>query len=417
MSQFALSGVSLFVGKKKGGPMVRVCFLSGARYEKPLDARSEKKFRLLQVLGELFVIGFAQGLRPRRFTEHARFYLFPKLPLPVLRYATLFIVGPLLALWIVFRHGVQVLVAQSPHEGFAAALAKRIARICGQRIVLVVEGHGDFEESVFRYRHVLLPRLYRFLMRRVAQFTLDQADVLRAVSQSTRQQLERWTHGKPFVQFPTWTDIDVFLHVGGEEDSVSRDILYAGVLIPLKGVHHLTNAFVNLMEDFPQTRLIIVGPEENRTYAAALRAQAGQLNLDGRVHFMGRISQVELARRMRKACVFVLPTYSEGLPRVVFEAMAVGLPVVASAVSGIPEIVQEGVTGFLVPPGDEVELAERLRWLLAHPQEAKEMGRRARIIAAQRFSTAAYVQGYQRILATAQVVLDTGESSHASAPV
>jgi len=76
---------------------MKVCFLGGARYSQPLDAASEKKWRLLSGLGEMFVIGFSQDIRPRRFTQHAHFYLLPKFPLPVFRYLAMFTIGPALA--------------------------------------------------------------------------------------------------------------------------------------------------------------------------------------------------------------------------------------------------------------------------------------------------------------------------------
>jgi len=222
---------------------------------------------------------------------------------------------------------------------------------------------------------------------------------LRAVSNSTRQQLERWAPGKAIFQFPAWTDIDPFLEAGVKRDSqISQNIIYAGVLIPRKGIHHLVAVFAHIARDFPQACLVLTGREENRTYAAELKAQMKQIGVNGRVELVGEISKLELARRMQQACVFVLPTYSEGLPRVVYEAMAAGLPVIASAVSGIPDIVQNGVTGFLVQPGDEAALAERIRWFLEHPDESFAMGRHARMSAEQFFSTEAYVQEYARML-------------------
>src|SRR5438093_7836832 len=302
---------------------VKICFLSSARYGEPLDTTNEKKFLALKSLGELFVVGFSKDFRPRRFTEHVRFYLLPKLPIPILRYAEIFMVGSPLVLWLIFRHGVQVLVAQSPYEGFAAALAKKIAGWLGYRIVLVVESHGDFEESLFLQRRVALAGLYRFLMRHAARFSLTHADSLRAISNSTKLQLERQSPGKPIVRFPAWTDIEVFLQAGGSrEQNFPQSILYAGVLTPLKGVHHLINAFVGLAQEFPQARLVLVGHEENKSYAAQLKEQVKRFGLDERVQFIGVMPQVELALWMRKACVFVLPSVSEGLGRVGVEAMA-----------------------------------------------------------------------------------------------
>jgi glycosyltransferase involved in cell wall biosynthesis len=393
---------------------IKVCFIGGTRYSQPLEATSEKKFRVLKALAELFVIGFSQDLRPRRFTEHARLYLLPKLPFPVLRYAEVSIIGLPLILWLIVRHGAQILVAQSPYEGFVTAWAKRIASWLGYRVVLVVESHGDFEESLFLQRRVLLPRVYRFLMRFLVNFTRSHADLLRAVSNSTSEQLERRIPGKRNFQFPAWTDIEVFLRAGAnEKEDCCQNILYAGVLVPRKGVHHLIDAFVCVASDFPQTRLFIVGHEENKTYAAELKEQVGQLGLDGRVQFVGQVRQAELVLWMRRACVLVLPTYSEGLPRIVFEAMAIGKPVISSPVSGIPQVVQDGITGFLVSPGKEAALAEKIRWVLEHPAETQAMGQRARAFAERFFSTEVYVDGYRQIFEVAQALLTEEEEHHA----
>jgi glycosyltransferase involved in cell wall biosynthesis len=378
--------------------LVKVCFIGGTRYSQPLDATSEKKFRALKSLGELYVVGFSRDLYPRCFTQHAFLYLLPELPLAVFRYIEMLLVGSVVTCWLIFRHRVEILIAQSPYEGYGAVVAKKIAGRFGRKVMLIVESHGDFEESLFMQRRILLPPLYRLLMRHAARFALKHADSLRAVSNSTGEQLKRWAPGKPAFQFVAWTDMETFLKAGAERNGqMSQNILYAGLLIPRKGIHHLIRAFIPIAQDFPQARLVIAGPEANRSYAAQLKTQTKQLGLNGRIHFVDELARVVLAARMQQSCVLVLPSYSEGLPRVVYEAMAVGLPVIASAVSGIPEIVQDSVTGFLVPPGDENALSEKIRWMLEHPLDGHEMGRRARNFAERFFSTEAYVAGYREL--------------------
>jgi glycosyltransferase involved in cell wall biosynthesis len=385
---------------------IKACFLGGASYHQQLDSTDKKKFRALNSLGALFVVGFSRDLRARRFTEYAHFYLLPRLPFPLLRYIELFTLGPCLVLWLIIRYGVQVLIAQSPYEGFAAALAKTIAGWLGYQVCLIVESHGDFEASLFLQRYVRLQTLYRFPMRHTARFALRGTDLLRAVSHSTREQLEQWAPGKPLCQFPAWTDIEVFLQAGSTaEERVAQNILYAGVLIPRKGVHHLISAFACIAQDFSQARLVIVGHAANKRYAAGLKAQVRQHGLDERVQFMGEMSQTALAAWMRKAYMFVLPSTSEGLGRVVIEAMAVRLPVVGSDVGGIPDMVENGVTGFLIPPGDESALAAQITWMLAHPDTTREMGGRAQAFAKQFFSTATYVHSYRQMLEMAQAKL------------
>lgn len=387
--------------------MTKVCFLGGTRYSQPLDATSEKKFRLLAEVADIFVIGFAPGLKPRRFTEHARFYLLPRLPLAGLRYLLMLTAGAALALWLILWHGIRVIVAQSPYEGFAGAVAKRLAAFLGRRVALVVESHGDFEESLFLQRRVQLPSLYRLLMRLTAHYAFKHADLFRAVSNSTKEQLKRWAPGKPIMQFPAWTDIEAFLNASPEPPATA--VLYAGVLTPLKGVHVLLDAFAKVIKHLPEARLWIAGRAENKEYAAALRQQVVALCLNESVEFTGEVSQQELARYMARCRVLVLPSLSEALGRVVFEAMAAGKPVVGSAVGGIPEIVQEGETGFLVPPGDPEPLADRLSWLLSHPEEAAEMGKRARAFAAKFFSPAAYQKAYRELFAKAIEALPPGQ--------
>jgi glycosyltransferase involved in cell wall biosynthesis len=361
----------------------RVCFLGATRYSCPLDPTSERKFRLLSEHAEIFVVGFAAGMRPRRFRQHARFYLLPAPPVAVLRYLILLLLGPLVALWCVVRHRARILVAQSPYEGAAAAAVK----LC-TRARLVVENHGDFEVSLFLQRQVAAPGFYRAIMGPVARFALRHADLFRAISSSTREQLSRWAPGKPIVEFPTWTDLDVFLD--GRRDDEER-VLYVGVQIPRKGIHHLVNAFKAVEAEFPAARLEIVGREENPEYAAQLKS------MGGRVEFRPEMPQAELAERMRRARVLVLPSLSEALGRVVVEAMAAGTPVIGSRVGGIPDMVRDGETGFLVEPGDEKTLAERLRWMLSRRDDARAMGERGREFARRFFSSGAYVAGYRRI--------------------
>jgi glycosyltransferase involved in cell wall biosynthesis len=245
-------------------------------------------------------------------------------------------------------------------------------------------------------------------MQRVAAFTLNRADVLRAISGFTRAQLERWRPGLPCIQFPTWTDIGPFNEAGQRRTGASQDVLYAGVLTPLKGVHHLIAAFGRLSCDFPAPRLILAGKPEDVRYVRKLEAAVREWKLEGRVQFVGPVTQPVLAVLMQDAGMFVLPSHLEGLGRVVLEAMVVGLPVVASPVGGIPELIQGGTTGLFAAPGDEVGLAAQIRWVLEHPREAAAMGRRARVFAEGVFSPDSYREGYRHVMRLAGEALADG---------
>ena len=375
-----------------------VCFISSTPYAVPLDPTNEKKFHALEGLGEMFVIGFSTTWRPRRFRSGASFFLLPLLPSAALRYVLLYVFGPVFALSLVARRNVDILVAQSPYEVFAGAWVKKLARLFGRRVVLIVESHGDFEVSPFLQHRILWPSLWRFLISRVSKFGLGHADALRAISNSTRQQLTAWSKGQPLEQFLTWTDIDVFLHAEEEREKVATGkLLYVGVLIPRKAVEVLIQAFSSITEDFPEAHVVILGQAENKEYAERLAKQARELGLTSRVTFMESLPQQGLAEQMARAEALVLPSVSEGLGRVVFEAMACGTLVIGSRVGGIAEMIEDGENGFLVPPGDTETLSERLRWVLSHPEESHEMGQRARAFAKRFFSTESYLNAYRRL--------------------
>ncbi|HEY3248765.1 MAG TPA: glycosyltransferase family 4 protein [bacterium] len=381
----------------------RICVIGGARFTRPLDPGAAKKFGTLAVLGRFWVIGFSKSSRPQRFSEHsATFYLLPGPRWAVIRYLLLFVAGPLLCAWCVFVRGVRIVVAQSPYEAAPAALVKALARLLGRRVVLIVESHGDFEASLFLQRHVRFRALYAWAMHLAAKIGTASADLLRSVSDATGRQLRTWAGPRPIVRFHTWTDLDVFFAAGARRRP-GRGILYAGVLTPLKGVDVLIDAFARSRA--AGTRLIIIGRSVNITYADALRRRVQEDGLGSDVEFHDHVPQSHLAAALSEAGAFVLPSFSEGMPRVILEAMAVGVPVVATTAGGIPEVIDDGVTGWLVPPRDAGALADRLRWIFTHQGEAEAVGSSARAIALRRFSLAAYRQGYAELLARADEIL------------
>jgi glycosyltransferase involved in cell wall biosynthesis len=136
-----------------------------------------------------------------------------------------------------------------------------------------------------------------------------------------------------------------------------------------KGIEDLLSALSRV----PRAHLVIVG---DGPLLPELRALAEQLGVARRTHFMGRRDDVE--RVLAASDILALPSYREGTPRAITEAMAAGLPVVATDVGGIPEQVVDGRNGYLVPPGKLAALAARITRLLAEPDLRRKMGAVAR---------------------------------------
>jgi len=153
-------------------------------------------------------------------------------------------------------------------------------------------------------------------------------------------------------------------------------------LVPLKGLAHLIDAMALLRGDLPALRLEIAGSGPQR---AALEAQVRRAGLDDRVTFLGW--QGDLARVFPRWDIFCLPSLEEAFGIAALEAMAAGLPVVASAVGGLPELVDHDRTGHLVPAGNAASLARSLRQLAEDPALRAAMGAAGRRRARDLFSS------------------------------
>ncbi len=177
-------------------------------------------------------------------------------------------------------------------------------------------------------------------------------------------------------------------------------VLYVGRMRTRKAVAVLLEAFSRLLRSCPRASLILAGNGEHRD---ALERRTRTLGITPSVRFLGAVPREKMGHWYNVADIFCLPSIYEGFPVVILEAMAAGLPVVSTTVSGIPEAVDEGVTGLLVEPEDAGALAQALGRLADDAELCKEMGENARRTVRQRFSInkicAAYVDLWQDLLA------------------
>jgi glycosyltransferase involved in cell wall biosynthesis len=159
-------------------------------------------------------------------------------------------------------------------------------------------------------------------------------------------------------------------------DRGALEILSVGRLVPVKGHSLLVEALAELRRRGVDARLTIVGDGPR---LRELRSLAARLGVDDRVELPGAVGQDAIGGYYARADAFALPSFAEGLPVVLMEAMASGLPVVATHIAGVPELVEDGVAGRLVPPGRADLLAGALERVLTAPvDERRAMGRAGR---------------------------------------
>jgi len=211
-------------------------------------------------------------------------------------------------------------------------------------------------------------------MARMLRPIWDRIDTRIAVSEAARHSVCS-RMGKPDEDdevhiVPNGSDVQVFASALPAALPAGRKLLFVGRLETRKGFPVAVRAFAHLARDYPDLRLVVVGDGADRDAVRELDADARS-----RVHMAGRVSAKALPTFHRASDIFLAPaTGSESFGIVLVEAMAAGLPVVASDIPGYREVTRHNLEGVLVPPGDSGELARAVRRLLDDPSLARSLG-------------------------------------------
>ena len=171
---------------------------------------------------------------------------------------------------------------------------------------------------------------------------------------------------------------------------------------PYKGLDVLLLSWTHVVKKFPDARLIVVGGDSTRDkrFTLLFKNQLNQLNIVNSVEFAGYVNHID--QMLERASVFVLPSRIEGLSNALLEAMAFGLPCIATSISGSRDLIQDGVNGILVPPENVDLLSDKIIQLFDAPELADTIGKEARRTVAGHYQmeTVAnfYVNSYQELL-------------------
>ena len=329
----------------------RVLFVSRTRYRLPLDPQLARKWDALEAELDLRVLATGDG-------GDTRFHLVPAsspafyLSLPV------HVARELRA----FRPAV--IVAQSPYEAGAALVGRALARVPAS---VLLEVHGDWRTATTLYGSPAR-RLLEPVSRLAANAAVRGADAVRTVSPFTSS-LVRGLGVEPAATFTTYYDASAFTASPVVPVPENKRALFVGVLERYKNVHALAAAWRRVAPRLPDAELHVVGKGRERAVVEALVR-----DLPGQVRWDEWLPSDQVSAALDEAALLVLPSFSEGLPRVAMEAFVRGRAVVGARAGGIPDIVEDGVSGLLVPPNDPVALADALVRGLSEPGLAASLG-------------------------------------------
>jgi len=344
----------------------RVLFVARTRYRLPLSSSVARKFDVLRRELEVSVLGSAADGSP---TRDDTFTLVPPFRPRALDGLAFWLALPFRVARLLRAFRPDAVVCQTAYEGAAALLARRLAGVPAR---VVVEVHGDWRTST---------RLYGSPARRVlsgvadaaAVAALRRADAVRTVSPFTTS-LVHELGLEPVGAFPAYMDLEPFARPPHPlpEKPVA---LFVGVLEAYKNVDGLEQAWRLAAPRVPDAQLRVVGKGTRSDVAERLvREHGARWDVD--------LSPAEVAAAMDESWLLVLPSRSEGMGRVLVEAFCRARGVVGTRSGSIPNLVADGTSGLLVPPGDAPALADALVRVLRDRTLAEQLGAAAHEAAA-----------------------------------
>lgn len=237
----------------------------------------------------------------------------------------------------------------------------------------------------------------------ITKFSIEESDGVTAISEYLRQvTVNEFEIRRPIDMIPNFVNCDVFQPADGdsrrEEFATDQEkiLIHLSNFRPVKRLPDVIEIFALVRKEIP-AKLMMIGDGPDRTTAEWLVRQKG---LSRDVIFLGKQNQVQSL--LNCADVLLLPSELESFGLAALEGMACGVPAVCSKVGGVPEVITDGVEGFLVTPGDTKMMAARSLEILTSPERREQMGKAARVRALNQFCTTRiipqYESLYQRVL-------------------
>jgi glycosyltransferase involved in cell wall biosynthesis len=290
-------------------------------------------------------------------TEHLQIHVIKKSKIPM-TFAGVFIY-PVKMLVIARRikpdlvHGQMV---GAPY-GFATALLSKT-----HRTVLTI--HTLMEQSKLK-RTTISEKIHDIIWSYLEKWEIKTIPNLIIVSPHLKDSIVR-LNAKNIIFIPNGIDLTKY-ESDSSYDYEKNRLLFVGRITPIKGIEFLLHAVSIVIERKNDVYLKIVGPSENKKYFKYLNDLCSQLCISKYVEFLGPLYNECLIKEYFKSSIFVLPSLDESNPIVLLEAMAAGKPIVATKVGGVPNLIDDGVTGLLVKSRNCYEFADALIELLDNP--------------------------------------------------
>ncbi len=371
--------------------MNKVLFVSPTVYSNPVSEDIQKKFQSLSKVCNPTVFAFSEE-ESSSFVDGVETIFVKKNKNRILNYLKIIFLFSFIIPKIIKEKNIEIVCLQDPITGFFTILSLKIRKLS---VKIVVETHGDFIETIGLEKNLLFPKFYTSIFSYLAKYSIKNADLIRSISDFTEKQVLNFGYQGLFVRFPAWINIDNYLNADIKRSlSDTFKIIFVGSVTDRKNPKIIIESLETIDGDIS---LEIIGQTPNSKYLKELNKLISSSKHSNSINMTPFIKAEKLINKYSSANLFILPSKSEGLGRVIIEAQSTACPVLVSSNTGMADLIIENETGYIFENGNKNDLAMKIKFVIENFDIAAQVGINAKNFVKENYSIQNFEFGYKKL--------------------
>ena len=371
--------------------MNKVLFVAPTKYNYPINEDLKNKFITLSDICEPFIFAFSDK-KTTTTVGNTSFIFHKKLGYRLLNYLKVIYLFLFSVPKTVKHHRIDIVCFQDPVTSYFAIKSLKLRN---SNVKIVLESHGDFIETIALEKKLLIPTIYKKIFKLISSYSIKNADQIRSISSFTEEQVKSYGYKGKFVRFPAWINLDKFLKAKNIRDANDYfKIIFVGSVTDRKNPKLIVRAISKIDSEIS---LEIIGPTPNKNYLNGLKDSISNSQHKENIFLSPFIEIDELVQKYSSANLFILPSKSEGLGRVVIEAQATACPVLVSSNTGAVDLIIDHETGYIFENNNLEDLKEKIKEIIDNQNHSVQVGLNGKSFVAQNHTIENFKFGYKKL--------------------
>ena len=372
--------------------MNKVLFISPTVYSNPITKDIQKKFQSLSKVCNPTVFAFSEE-KFNSVVEGVETIFNKKNKNRFFNYLKIIFLFFFEIPKIVKDQNIEIVCLQDPITGFFTIFSLKIRKL---PVKIVVETHGDFINTIGLEKNLLIPKFYTLIFSYLAKYSIKNADLIRSISDFTEKQALNFGYKGLFVRFPAWINIDNYLNADTKRLSTGTfKIIFVGSVTERKNPKIIIESLETIDENIS---FEIIGQTPNLKYLKELNKLIASSKHAKSITMTPFIKAEELILKYSSANLFILPSKSEGLGRVIIEAQSTACPVLVSSNTGMTDLIIENETGYIFENNNKNDLTKKIQYIIDNYESALQIGLNSKDFVKENQSVANFEFGYKKLI-------------------